>query len=141
MVRDLGPHLAWLPFCVPETHSFVLSEVMSLGLPLLATAIGAVPERVEGRPATWLVPFEDASPDAFLQWLERLHRERLSTPAAWMPTSHLPPLVPDFYEREYLAPLCGDTPVRSRFARQRRALRRLYDGLITAASRRDGGDP
>ena len=136
IVRQLDPHLAWLPFVVPETHSFVLSEIMSLGLPLLATGIGAVPERVEGRPATWLVPFDEASPDAFVRWFERLLRERLSTPAVWMPTGHLPPLVPDFYEHEYLAPLCGYEPAQSRFAaRPRRALRKLFDGFNSIRQR------
>jgi GT2 family glycosyltransferase/glycosyltransferase involved in cell wall biosynthesis len=111
IVRRLDPHLAWLPFVVPETHSFVLSELMSLGLPLLATGIGAVPERVEGRPVTWLVPFDQATAEAFVEWFERLLREQLSTPAVWMPTGHLPPLVPDFYDREYLAPLAGEPAI------------------------------
>lgn len=130
MVSRLRPHVAWLPFTVPETHSFVLSEVMSLGLPLLATGIGAVPERVEGRPATWLLPFEEAGPEGFFRWLERLSGERLSTPPRWLPTSHLPPLVPEFYQRDYLAPLCGREPVRSAFgARPMRALQRVYASL------------
>jgi glycosyltransferase involved in cell wall biosynthesis len=129
IVPRLRPHVAWLPFTVPETHSFVLSEVMSLALPLVATGIGAVPERVEGRPLTWLLPFEAASPEGFFRWFERLASERLSTPPSWMPTSHLPPLVPEFYERDYLAPLCGREPVRSTFsARPMRALQRVYDG-------------
>jgi glycosyltransferase involved in cell wall biosynthesis len=129
IVPRLRPHLAWLPFTVPETHSFVLSEVMSLALPLLATGIGAVPERVEGRPSTWLLPFEAASPEGFFRWFERLAGERLATPPHWMPTSHLPPLVKDFYERDYLAPLCGREPVRSAFStRPMRALQRVYDG-------------
>jgi glycosyltransferase involved in cell wall biosynthesis len=130
IVPRLRPHLAWLPFSVPETHSFVLSEVMSLGLPLLATGIGAVPERVEGRPATWLLPFEQASAEGFFGWLERLAKEKLATAPNWMPTGRLPPLVPDFYEREYLAPLCGREPVRSTFAAgPMRALRRICDNL------------
>jgi glycosyltransferase involved in cell wall biosynthesis len=128
IVPRLRPHLAWLPFVVPETHSFVLSEVMRLRLPLIATGIGAVPERVEGRPATWLLPFEEASPEGFLRWFEKLAGERLATPPHWMPTDHLPPLAPEFYERDYLAPLCGRAPVRSTFAaRPMRALRRVYD--------------
>ncbi len=106
IVGALRPHVAWLPFCVPETHSFVLSEVMAMGLPVLATGIGAVPERVEGRAATWLLPFEEATPERFFRCFEQLFRDRLSTPPRWMPTAHLPPLVPDFYEGHYLAPLC-----------------------------------
>ena len=128
IVPRLRPHLAWLPFVVPETHSFALSEVMSLRLPLLATGIGAVPERVEGRPATWLLPFEEASPEGFFRWLEKLTSERLATPAHWLPTSHLPPLAAEFYQRDYLVPLCGREPVRSTFAaRPMRALRKVYD--------------
>jgi GT2 family glycosyltransferase/glycosyltransferase involved in cell wall biosynthesis len=129
IVPPLRPHLAWLPFVWPETHSFVLSEVMALGLPVLATGIGAVPERVEGRAATWLLPLEEASPEGFFRWFERLARERLATPPQWMPTGHLPPLVPDFYARDYLAPLCGREPARAGFGA--RPLRRVYDGYKT----------
>jgi glycosyltransferase involved in cell wall biosynthesis len=98
----LRPHLAWLPFVAPETHSFALSDCMLHGLPILATGIGAIPERVEGRPATWLVRPEEAYPTAFLGWIERLMRDRLQTPPRWLSTSHLPPAVPDFYDAAYL---------------------------------------
>jgi glycosyltransferase involved in cell wall biosynthesis len=129
IVPRLDPHLAWLPFAVPETHSFVLSEVMALGLPLLATGIGAIPERVEGRAATWLVPFDEASPESFFHWFQRLADETLTTPPRWMPTSHLPPLVPDFYERDYLAPFPTAQPARPAFGRiPMRALRKVCDG-------------
>jgi glycosyltransferase involved in cell wall biosynthesis len=128
IVRPLRPHLAWLPFAVPETHSFTLSEVMGLRLPLLATGIGAVPERVEGRSYTWLLPFEEATPEGFLGWLENLARERLVIPPHWLPTGHLPPLAADFYERDYLAPLCGRAPARAGFAaRPLRALQMVRD--------------
>ena len=117
---------------VPETHSFVLSEVMRLRLPLIATGIGAVPERVAGRPATWLLPFEEASSERFFRWFEQLAAERLATPPHWIPTDHLPPLAPEFYQRDYLAPLCGRAPVRPAFAaRPMRALRRVYDRYET----------
>jgi hypothetical protein len=54
--------------------------------------------------------------------------KRLSNPPNWMPTSHLPPLAPEFYEHDYLAPLCGRQAVQSTFgARPSRALRRIYD--------------
>jgi GT2 family glycosyltransferase/glycosyltransferase involved in cell wall biosynthesis len=129
VVPPLRPHLAWLPFVWPETHSFVLSEAMALGLPVLATGIGAVPERVEGRPATWLLPLDQASPQNFFRWFERLARERLATPPQWMPTRHLPPLVPNFYERDYLAPLCGRGPARA--GPGAGPLRRVHDGYKT----------
>ena len=110
LVPRLRPHLAWFPFTVPETHSFTLSEAMSLALPVLATGIGAVPERVEGRAATWLLPPAEASAEGFFRCFEELREQGLSTPARWMPTGHLPPLLPDFYEDDYLAPLCGPGP-------------------------------
>jgi hypothetical protein len=89
----------------PETHSFSLSEVMLQGLPVLATGLGAIPERLEGRRSTWLVTPDEASPHELTEWLERLQDERLTTSPRWLPTNHLPPLTPYFYEREYLRPL------------------------------------
>jgi glycosyltransferase involved in cell wall biosynthesis len=105
IVHQLNPHLAWLPFPIPETHSFALSDVMSFGLPLVATGIGAVPERVEGRAATWLVPADDATPLRFFQLFRDLMASGLSIPPIWLPTSHLPLLAEGFYENGYLAPL------------------------------------
>lgn len=105
IVACLNPHLALLPFRVPETHSYALSEVMRLGLPVLATGIGAIPERVQGRPATWLLDAEQADAGDFLDWIERLHIERLATAPRWLPIAHLPPLAADFYAADYLAPL------------------------------------
>jgi hypothetical protein len=105
IVRGVDPHLAWLPLQAVETHSFALSDVMSFGLPVLATGLGALPERLHGRPLTWLVPFERAHGDTFFWWLKRLADDDLATPPRWLPIKHLPPLVPDFYEREYLRPV------------------------------------
>ena len=102
IVLDYRPHLAWLPFSVPETHSYALSDVRRLRLPLMATAIGAVAERVERRPSTWLVPFEQASGKTFLDLVRRLYRDGLQTPPIWSPTGHLPPLNDNFYEQDYL---------------------------------------
>ena len=98
------PHLAWLPFVVEETHSFLTSDVMLQGMPILASAIGALPERLEGREATWLVepPLEA---DAHEAWLRRLCDERLETPPHWVATDDLPPLEPRFYQERYLEPL------------------------------------
>ncbi len=73
IIPRIKPHLAWFPFAVPETHSYTLSEAMSFGLPVLASGIGAVPERVIGRQSTWLVPFDGANADSHFQWIERLY--------------------------------------------------------------------
>ena len=100
----IRPHVALLPFTAPETHSFSLSDVMLQGLPVLATGIGAIPERLEGRPLTWLVEPDEASPEAMVAWLERLQRDCLTTPPRWLPVNHLPAPTRNFYEREYLQP-------------------------------------
>lgn len=105
IVVKLNPHMAWLPFTVPETHSYALSDIMRAGLPLLATGIGAVPERVVGRPATWLIPFEQSNADRHYDWLLRLYRERLQTPPAHLPVDHLPAAVKEFFPKKYLKPL------------------------------------
>ena len=45
----------WFPAQWPETYSYTLSAAIDAGLPIVATRIGAFPERLEGRPLTWLV--------------------------------------------------------------------------------------
>ncbi len=102
MLCALRPHLAWLPFRVPETYSFALSDCMLAGLPILATGIGAIPERVAGRDATWLVPPEEATTETILAWLARLRDARMTVPPRWLPIEHLPPLRERFYQSEYL---------------------------------------
>jgi hypothetical protein len=102
VICRIRPHLAWLPFTAPETHSFALSDTMAQGLPILATGIGAIPERLEGRAGSWQLTPAEATAERFVDWLERLRRERLAMAARWLPTDHLPPLVEGFYEREYL---------------------------------------
>lgn len=46
-VAALAPDLALLPASVAETFSYTLSELWSLGLPVLATRIGSYAERIE----------------------------------------------------------------------------------------------
>ena len=103
LIHTIQPHLAWMPFSVPETHSFTLSDVMLHGLPILTVGLGAIAERLEGREKTWVLEPTSASPDAYLDWLVRLRRERLEIPATCPSTLHLPPLSEGFYETDYLA--------------------------------------
>lgn len=105
IVASLKPHLAWFPFNVPETHSYALSDAMRSGLPVLASGIGAVAERVIGRQATWVVPFDGADADTHFRWLKRLYRDRMQTTAAYVPVDHLPPVLERFYPDAYLAPI------------------------------------
>ena len=50
------PHAVWFPAPWPETYSFTLSAAIDAGLPIVASEIGAFPERLAGRPLTWLIP-------------------------------------------------------------------------------------
>ena len=105
LLCEIRPHLAWFPFTAPETHSFALSEALLQGLPVLATGVGAVPERLHGRPASWMLTPEEATPERITMWLDRLRRERLATAPRWLPVAHLPPSYDKFYPDEYLRPL------------------------------------
>jgi len=49
------PHVLWFPSQAPETYSYTLSAAIEAGLPIVATRIGAFPERLADRPLTWLV--------------------------------------------------------------------------------------
>jgi len=46
LVRKLAPDLALLPSTVAETWSYTLSEMWQLGIPVLATALGSLRERI-----------------------------------------------------------------------------------------------
>jgi len=48
------PNLIWYPTQIPETYSYTLSSILSLGLPAAVTDIGALPERIGGRAWTWV---------------------------------------------------------------------------------------
>ena len=79
LIERIDPHLIWFPAPWPETYSYTLSAAIASGRPIVASRIGAFPERLAGRPWTWLV---DASAPAH-EWLSvfagvrsRLRQER-----------------------------------------------------------------
>jgi hypothetical protein len=60
---ELDLDFAFLPFQAEETYSFTLSDIMFLGLPLVTTAVGAIPERCQGRRNTILVSKDSETKD------------------------------------------------------------------------------
>ncbi len=56
LLAKYRPHVVWFPASWPETYSFTLSAAIEAGLPVVASEIGAFPERLAGRPLTWLIP-------------------------------------------------------------------------------------
>lgn len=72
LVADIDPHLLWLPAQCPETWSYTLSVGLRAGIPVLASHVGVFPERLQGRPLSWLLK-HDASA---LEWLDVMHEIR-----------------------------------------------------------------
>lgn len=61
-LEELQPNLVWFPAMWPETYSYTLSSCLSLGLPVLAPSIGAFPERLSGRPLSWIYRWNVSAP-------------------------------------------------------------------------------
>jgi len=53
----IAPDVAWFPALWPETYSYTLSAAMQARLPVVASELGAFPERLSGRPWTWICPW------------------------------------------------------------------------------------
>jgi GT2 family glycosyltransferase/glycosyltransferase involved in cell wall biosynthesis len=55
LIAEARLHVAWFPATWPETYSYTLSMAIAASLPIIAPAIGAFPERLHGRPLTWII--------------------------------------------------------------------------------------
>ncbi len=64
MIAMERPDVLWLPSQVPETFSFTLSTAIASGLPIVASNLGAFPERLQGISKASLLPF-DSSPESW----------------------------------------------------------------------------
>jgi GT2 family glycosyltransferase/glycosyltransferase involved in cell wall biosynthesis len=92
------PDVLWFPAQVPETWSYTLSAALATGLPIVASGLGALPERLAQHPCARLVPF-DAMPQA---WNEAL----LSVaPVHALEQRQIDAANPIDYAERYLAPL------------------------------------
>jgi hypothetical protein len=58
------PDVIWFPSQVPESYSYTLSVALDSGAAIVASAMGALPERLAGHPRAILVP-ADASAAAW----------------------------------------------------------------------------
>ena len=102
LLATAKPHVVWFPGSAPETYSYTLSAAIQSGLPIVATRIGAFPERLGGRGLTWLV-----DPAATTEtWLSVFREVRVAL--ARKPPKPTPRrAVADFYARAYAAPLAA----------------------------------
>jgi glycosyltransferase involved in cell wall biosynthesis len=72
LMRSLAPHAGLLASVVPETFSYTLSELVGLGVPPIATAVGSFKDRiVEGESGFLFEP----SKEALVDLVRRLHAQ------------------------------------------------------------------
>ncbi len=57
LIENLKPHLIWFPAQWHETYCYTLSAALRSGLPILSTDLGSFPERLEGRPLSFIKPW------------------------------------------------------------------------------------
>jgi glycosyltransferase involved in cell wall biosynthesis len=57
LVAAERPDVIWFPVQVPETYSYTLSVAIGSGIPIVASALGALPERLADHGAAILVPW------------------------------------------------------------------------------------
>lgn len=57
IIEDVAPHIIWFPQQWPETYCYVLSQAMLAGLPILSSNLGSLPERLQGRPVSFIKPW------------------------------------------------------------------------------------
>ena len=91
------PSVLWFPAQVPETYAYTLSAAIASGLPIVASDLGALRDRLEGRTTARIVRW-NATPAEWNDALESLTPEaadRSVRVAEW----------PEHYRDRYLAPL------------------------------------
>jgi glycosyltransferase involved in cell wall biosynthesis len=99
LIAKVKPHVVWFPAPWPETYSYTLTAAIDASLPIVATRIGAFPERLEGRPLTWLADAQASTED----WLAIFSRVRGELTKQRKPSAvaFRKPVL-DFYRDEYV---------------------------------------
>lgn len=100
------PDVCWFPAQVPETYAYTLSVALAAGVPIVASDLGAFPERLRGVAGARLVPW-NADARAWIDAL--LAAAPLPLAAAARPAG----TAPSAYLARYLAPLPHPSPATS----------------------------
>ncbi len=69
LLSAIGPHMAALLSVVPETFSYTLSEMQQLDIPVIATRVGSLEERIADGENGWLIEPEPSALLERVQWL------------------------------------------------------------------------
>jgi hypothetical protein len=93
LLENIKPHLALIPSRGPETYSLVLSEMWESGIPVLASRIGALEERISQhgggflvdnftQPHDWLLAVQriKASPETLVAAHQQIANRYIGTP-------------------------------------------------------------
>jgi O-antigen biosynthesis protein len=76
LIASERPDVIWLPSQVPETFSFTLSAALHSGLPIVASNIGALPDRLRGVANATLLEYDATS----AEWHEALLQASRQSP-------------------------------------------------------------
>ena len=110
LVSGIAPHAGLLLSIVPETFSYTLSELWLLGVPPLATRVGAFVDRIDDGRTGWLIEPDAA---ALVARLRELDRDRNRLTAARAAVAALPGWTPAEMAAAYreLSPLPTGTGI------------------------------
>jgi GT2 family glycosyltransferase/glycosyltransferase involved in cell wall biosynthesis len=126
LIERVAPHIVWFPASSPETFSYTLSVAIESGLPIAATEIGSLPERLRGRPFTWLADHR-SSPAEWLALFDEIRAALQNEPIG---RSAVPREgVKDFYRNDYLPPAA--TARRTRRTSRRPVIAVLPERYVT----------
>ena len=78
LIADERPDVIWLPSQVPETHSFTLTAALASGIPIVASNIGALAERLHGVAGATLLAYDSSA----AQWHDALVAASTQSPRA-----------------------------------------------------------
>jgi len=95
LLETSQPHVVWFAAQCPETYSYTLTTSLRSNLCLVVPSLGAFPERVAGRPWTWVQRW-DCNEEDWIKLFLSIREQLLATgPGHEIAAS-------DFYRREYL---------------------------------------
>lgn len=89
LLKRMQPDLVWFPARWPETYSYTLSACLQAGVPVIATDLGAPPERLAGRAWSWIKPWDTAPGDWLSVMLDLRQRHYVEgVPPMPAPSTH-----------------------------------------------------
>jgi GT2 family glycosyltransferase/2-polyprenyl-3-methyl-5-hydroxy-6-metoxy-1,4-benzoquinol methylase len=90
LLQWIQPHVVWLPSRVPETYSYTLSAALLGRWPVAAVGLGALAERLDGRPWSWTLP-HTAGPREWLDLFSDIRQRYLMEGASQVNHPSPPP--------------------------------------------------